>query len=824
MRREPDERGNVKAASLMSAQPTGRAGIAFTAIELAFQQVLDHAAEGIHWVGADGTILWANQTELDLLGYSESEYLGRHIAEFHLDGACIDDILARLTRGETLHQYPARLRHKDGSVRHVEINSNVLWEGDTFLRTQCFTRDVSAQRARDDAARRLAEIVENSEDAIISQDLHGTITSWNSAAERLYGFTRSEAVGQSIDLIIPADLRHEEERDIARIRSGERVPPFDTMRRHKSGAVLPVALTISPIRDAEGRIIGASKTARDIAERKRIEARDRFLLELDDAVRPLSEPDEITYTAAKALGTHLGVNRCAYATVEDDQDTFTVTGNFTNGVASIVGRYTFRQFGEECLRLMRAGEPYVVSDSATDGRLVDRDRAAYVQTAITGVICVPVMKQGRFVAAMAVHTDAPRQWQPEEVALVQRVANRCWESIERAKVTQSLRASEARLLEADRRKDEFLAMLAHELRNPLAPIRTGLQLIRLAGDTPAAVAQVRTMMERQLAHIVRLVDDLLDVSRITSGKIQLQREPVSLRQLIEDAVDVNRAAIEQAGVVLGIDLPAEECILHVDPTRTGQVISNVLNNAVKFTSAGGHVRISATVTPAQPADVVIKIVDDGVGIPAAVLPHVFDLFVQADGGTSRSHGGLGIGLALARTLIELHGGTIEAHSDGTGRGSTFFIRMPLTPAPAPSASATAPAPAHNTAPRVLVVDDNADSAEMLVMLVRTLGGEAHAAFDGESAVHAAADFRPQIVLLDIGLPGIDGYETCRRIRSQHGKDLKIVAITGWGQDQDKRRAIDAGFDTHLTKPADPLALERLLARETPSKAAASSRS
>ena len=787
-------------------------------IEQALQHALDHAAEGIHWVGPDGQILWANQTELDLLGYAPGEYVGRHIAEFHLDQPCIDDILTRLTRGETLVQYPARLRHKDGSVRYVEINSKVLWEGDTFLRTQCFTRDISG--------------------------------------------------------------------------------------------------------------------------RKRIEDRDRFLVDLDDAVRPLSEPEEITYTAAKALGTHLVANRCAYATVDDDQDTFTLTGNFTNGVQSIVGRYTFRQFGEECLRLMRAGEPYVVSDSATDARLNDEDRASYVPTAMTGVICVPVMKQGRFVAAMAVHTTAVRAWEPEEVGLVQRVANRCWESIERAKVTHSLRESEARfraiastnsaltlyeqdtdlrytwvfpshpefasdnigktdaqllpagegeklsqlkrevlttgtgrrseitvtlpddvrtydlvveprhdsdgniigvggiavdvserkrhelllaraqqaasegearLREADRRKDEFLAMLAHELRNPLAPIRTGLHVIRLAGDTPEAIGPVRAMMERQLSHVVRLVDDLLDVSRITSGKIQLQRELVSLRQLIGDAVEVNRTAIDHAGVSLAVDLPTEECTLFVDPTRIGQVISNVLNNAIKFTTAGSRISISAEVTPSPLAEVVVEIVDDGVGISPTMLPRIFDLFVQGDQGASRGNGGLGIGLALARTLTEMHGGAIEAHSDGVGRGSTFTIRIPWTSqAAAPAQVQTTPA-ASGTGRRVLVVDDNVDSAEVMVMLIRKLGGDAQAAFDGESAVRAAADFTPDIIFLDIGLPGIDGYETCRRIRAQHGASMTIVAITGWGQEQDKHRAIQAGFDTHVTKPADPRVLESLLA-------------
>ena len=309
---------------------------------------LDHAAEGLHFVGPDGTILWANQTELDLLGYSREEYIGHNITEFHVDAPIIEDILARLTRGETLLNYEARLRRKDGSVRFVQINSNVLWRDDEFLHTRCFTRDITDRKAADELAHRLADIVEHSEDAVISQDLDGRITSWNPAAERMYGHAAAEAIGQPIRLIIPPEREHEETHAVCRVRNGERVPTFETLRQHKTGALIDVALTVSPIRGRDGRVVGASKTARNIAARKRLEARDGFLVELDDLVRPLTDAEEITFTAARALGKHLGVNRCAYATVEDDEDTFLLTGNYNHGVGSIVGRYTFRQFGAEC--------------------------------------------------------------------------------------------------------------------------------------------------------------------------------------------------------------------------------------------------------------------------------------------------------------------------------------------------------------------------------------------------------------------------------------------------------------------------------------------
>jgi PAS domain S-box-containing protein len=242
------------------------------------KRCLDHAAEGLHWVGPEGTILWANQTELDLLGYTRDEYIGHNIAEFHVDQLVIEDILARLTRGETLLDYAARLRRKDGAVRYVLINSNVLWRESEFLHTRCFTRDVTDRKAADEIALRLAEIVEQSEDAIISQDLTGLITSWNPAAERMYGYTGREAQGQSIRLIIPAGREDEEADVVRRVRSGERVPPFDTVRPRKDGTRIDVALTVSPIRDHKGRIVGASKIARDISQRKRVDARDRFWL------------------------------------------------------------------------------------------------------------------------------------------------------------------------------------------------------------------------------------------------------------------------------------------------------------------------------------------------------------------------------------------------------------------------------------------------------------------------------------------------------------------------------------------------------------------
>jgi signal transduction histidine kinase/ActR/RegA family two-component response regulator len=386
---------------------------------------------------------------------------------------------------------------------------------------------------------------------------------------------------------------------------------------------------------------------------------------------------------------------------------------------------------------------------------------------------------------------------------------------ERKRTENALRASEEQLREADRRKDEFLAMLAHELRNPLAPVRTGLELIRAAGNTPASVDRVRSMMERQIGHMVRLIDDLLDVSRITSSKIQLRREPTPLTSIVNSAVDANRAAIESKNIRLELDLPDTVLVVNVDPTRFVQVVSNLLHNAMKFTEPGGSIRVSARTRAPQEAEapmVQLSVRDTGIGISAALLPQVFELFTQGE--ASSSQPGLGIGLALARRLVDMQGGRIEACSDGPGHGSEFVIEMPLSGEPAP---VHAPPIRENGAlrARVVTIDDNRDAADITTMLVETLGGDAWTACDGETGLQLVLQYRPDVVLLDIEMPGVDGYETCRRIRRELGESVVIAAITGLGRELDKERAAAAGFNAHLTKPADPVAVERVLRQARP---------
>jgi CheY-like chemotaxis protein len=311
--------------------------------------------------------------------------------------------------------------------------------------------------------------------------------------------------------------------------------------------------------------------------------------------------------------------------------------------------------------------------------------------------------------------------------------------------------------------------------------------------------------------MVRLIDDLLDVSRISTGKIRLRRAHVSLSGMIDTAVEANRAALTARNTALDIDLPAEPVSLDVDPTRFVQIVSNLLHNAIKFTEPGGRVRIAAAVH-AEARELVLTVTDSGVGIAAEVLPRVFDLFTQGVSSSGGAQAGLGIGLALARRLVEMHGGTIEAASDGSGRGSTFTIRFTGAVVASSSPSPEAPPRAREVARRVMVIDDNRDAADLTAMLVSELGGESAVAYDGESGLAVVERFHPDIVLLDLGMPGIDGYETCRRIRRRYGPELRVIAVTGWAQEQDKNRAMLAGFDAHMTKPIDPATLGQLLSR------------
>jgi signal transduction histidine kinase/ActR/RegA family two-component response regulator len=369
---------------------------------------------------------------------------------------------------------------------------------------------------------------------------------------------------------------------------------------------------------------------------------------------------------------------------------------------------------------------------------------------------------------------------------------------ERKRMEDDLRKLAADLSEADRRKNQFLAMLSHELRNPLAPVSNAVGALRLGMRDPEAVQSASEMLERQVRQLARLVDDLLDMSRITRGRIELRKERVELARVIDQAVETVRAMFTSMNHELTLTVPEESLVLEADAARLIQVLGNLLSNAAKFTDRGG--RISLTVEN-DGDHAVVRVTDNGIGIANDDLPRLFEMFAQVETSLERSRDGLGIGLTLVKTLVEMHGGTVEARSDGPGRGSEFTIRLPVVTESSRAGGR-----------RILIVDDNEDGAESLAMLLQLGGHETCDVRDGTAALEVAERWRPDAVLLDIGLPGLNGYEVCRRIRQKPwGKSMLLVALTGWGQEEDRLRSKEAGFDTHMVKPVDPDVLLKLVA-------------
>jgi len=419
---------------------------------------------------------------------------------------------------------------------------------------------------------------------------------------------------------------------------------------------------------------------------------------------------------------------------------------------------------------------------------------------------------GKVVGTFSFYFREPRAPTERDMELANALTHAAAIIMSRHQATQERAQAEQALREANRCKDEFLAMLAHELRNPLAAIRNASQSLLRVEDDVALIREAATILNRQVDHMVHQVDDLLDVSRISQGKIVLRKEPTELAQVVNQAVESNRPLSESLGHELSVTLPAGSLRVMGDPVRLTQVVSNLLNNACKFTSPGGSIAVSAAREDGQ---AVIRVRDNGIGIAPGETVRVFDTFMQIDKSLGRTRDGLGLGLSLVKKLAQLHEGSVEVHSAGLGQGSEFVVRLPLlpvqAPTPAPVAVPLAEKPSATESHRVLVVDDNLDSAASLAMLLQLMGQQVDTAHDGEEAVDKALATHADIVLLDIGLPGLDGYQAARKIRELAGPEApRLVALTGWGQEEARRLSEEAGFIAHLVKPVDMAVLTKLL--------------
>jgi two-component system CheB/CheR fusion protein len=615
----------------------------------------------------------------------------------------------------------------------------------------------------------LASIVESSDDAIVSKTLNGLVTSWNRAAERIFGYTADEMIGRPISVLAVPEHYEDMRRILETIRRGERIDHYETVRRTKDGRIIHVSLTVSPIRDAQGKIVGASKIARDITDRKfaeaaRIQAEERLRLALE-AGRMVAWDLDLT---TGAVGSPL---ECLEQ---------------PGGGAGLLSGPIPPVHPDDVERVERALRLAITSDAPYD--IEYRHAAGHGAGWVNDRAVVLRDEQGAAARVLGIRTDITDRKRAEQ---------------ENASLLEEVR-------KAVEQRDEFLAMLAHELRNPLAPLKNAIHLLRLKGDDPSVVDRVRDMMDRQVTHLGRLVNDLLDVSRLTRGMVVLDRRRGDLARLVEQAAEDHRGTFEAAGVSLEVDVPETPVWVSVDQTRLVQVLDNLLENARKFSERGGRIGVQL-VADRPAARAILTVRDTGIGVEPEMLSRLFDVFTQADRSLDRRRGGLGLGLALVKRLVELHGGEVEAKSPGLGLGSQFIVTLPLEEEPTALTDQSPRDPGPRKQVRVLVVEDNRDSAESLRMLLSSQGYDVTLAFSGTEGVELAHRARPDVVVCDIGLPGMDGYAVARALRNDPGtRRVRLIAVTGYGQEGDRSRALESGFDTHLVKPADPESLLSLI--------------
>ena len=618
----------------------------------------------------------------------------------------------------------------------------------------------------------LKAIVDSSDDAIISKDLNGVITSWNKSAERLFGYTADEIVGRPITLLIPPDRLDEEPRILDQLKRGERVDHFETIRMRKDGSRVHISLTISPITSGDGRIVGASKIARDITERKQAEV----------ALRHRHAQFE-TLLNQSPLGVYLvdsdfrirEVNPLARPVFGDISDL--IGRDFDE----VIHRVWHKRFADEIVALFRhtldTGDPYIAPER---GELRnDRGTTEYYEWRLSRI----TLADGRY-GVVCYFRDISAEVQARN----------------------ALRDYAEQLKQADQRKNEFLATLAHELRNPLAPIRNAVEILKRPNLTAEDFQIARRITESQLNQMVRLVDDLLDISRISSGKVQLRKQRVTVKSIVDQALQNSQPHVDAAGHRVSLSLPPSPIHIEGDPMRLAQVVSNLINNACKYSENNGSIEIKAAVETEK--ILILSVKDTGIGIAAEHLPRIFELFSQVGAVSNRSQDGLGIGLALVRGLVELHGGSVEARSEGVGKGSDFIVRLPIAAAVdeevVEDRGNESTVSIASGGKRILVVDDNRVQTKSLGLLLEYSGHEVKVALDGPSALAILEDFVPDFALIDLGLPhGMSGYDLARQIRAQpRFNNTILIAQTGWGRDEDRERSRAAGFNHHLVKPID----------------------
>jgi PAS domain S-box-containing protein len=802
-----------------------------------FQSIIEHSWEGVALIDREGIIRYASPSTARILGYTTEECVGQSIVErIHPE-----DLQRATERFHALGQRPGgnttsryRYHHQNGSWRWLESTGTNLLEEPGVKAIVVNYRDITEEREAEETRARLAALVESSDDAIIGRNLEGLITSWNAGAERLYGYTAAEVIGQPVSRLIPPSRANELPAIRARLERGETIDHFETVRLRKNGTQVEVSATLSPIRDPDGRVVGASVIARDISERRRVEADRAALLAQEQAARVEAEAAarrarflaEASALLASSLEYEVTLKRVAELAVPAiadwcSVDLLTQDGSLRQLAVTRVDPAKIELSHEPCRRYPRdrtapSGIAKVLRTKQAD--LYPEISAAFLEEyvpdpehrrllqelGLRSALVVPLVAREQVLGTLTLLVaESGRRYGPSDLAFTEDLACRAAVAIDNARLYQEVR-------EADRHKDRFLAMLAHEMRAPLAPLLMGTQILRQLGAKSGPQEQAVGMVERQVGHLRRLVEDLLQASRLQHGRIELRLERLDLARLVQTVAEDQRSTLEQAGLTLTVETPETPCWVRGDATRLSQVVSNLLDNAQKFTDQGGRVAVRLGAEAAR-RQAVLSVSDTGIGIEPDRLSHLFRTFAQEDRSLDRRRGGLGLGLAMVHGLVELHGGTVEAHSEGPGCGAEFVVLLPLQDEPAALTKSPPPSTPAGPSRRILIIEDNRDCAQSLQLLLELLGHEVRVAYSGTEGVQAATEWQPNVVISDIGLPGLNGFGVAEALRRDCGTaSAFLIALTGYGSDEDHRRALASGFDQHLTKPVDPAVLEDLL--------------
>jgi len=783
--------------------------------------ILESSEDAIIGQDRDGIVTSWNRGAERILGYSATETIGESILRIiplHRQPE-EHELVAQVIDGKRIERFETVRRRKDGAHVPVSLTIAPIREsGGSVVGAVTVARDISDQK-------RLAAIVDSSDDAIVSKTLDGIVTSWNAASERMFGYSAAEMIGQSIRRIIPADRQSEEDDVVDHIRRGEKVDHFETVRQHKDGSAVTISLTVSPIRDDRGFVVGASKIARDIRDRRAAEAELARLLALSEQnARVTATLNEVGTIVASALDRDAVVQAVTdaatavtgaqfgaffYNVLDDRGESYTLY------TISGVPRDRFSNFpmprNTKLFDSTFHGTGVVLSDDISSDPRYGQS-GPYFGTPpehlpVRSYLAVPVKaRSGEVVGGLFFGHEQAGRFTRDHERLAVGVSSWASVALENARLYRAAQ-------DASRLKDEFLATLSHELRTPLNAILGYSRLIRLgvlAGDKqPRAIETI----ERNAASLTHIVEDVLDVSRIISGKMRLHMRTMDLADVVRSAVEAVQPGAEAKGVALDLVIATTPARISGDPERLQQVLWNLLSNAVKFTPRGGRVQIRLG---GDDSNVDVTVSDNGVGIRPEFLPHIFERFRQADAGTTRERGGLGLGLAIARQLVETHGGTIRGTSEGTGKGATFVVLLPRLAAHLDGADtaerdvpADAPVSSDLQGVTVLAVDDDADALAMVRDILESSGARVATAASADAALQALSATSPDVLVSDLGMPDVDGFaliESVRRNGDPRIRDLPALALTAYARPADRIRALRSGFQLHLAKPVDPPAL------------------